>query len=54
MTIPQPFPAHHPIFSHKGLPTTLYPAHMNDVRYDFKPHYWPRRHHVPDHKVKNL
>ena len=51
MTIPQPFPTNHLIFSHKGLPPNLYPSHFNDVRYVHKTYLWPRRHFVPDFKV---
>ena len=54
MTIPQPFPKSHPIFSHKGVPSNLHPDHHNDVRYNFVKEHYPRRHHVPDFKVINL
>jgi hypothetical protein len=49
--MPQPFPAHDFIYSHKGLPE-YYPAHHNDIRYNFKISNWPRRHYVPVFKLK--
>jgi len=51
LRMPQPFPKNHEIYSHKGLPPSLYPKHMNDVRYNLKPLAWPRRHFVPDFRV---
>ena len=36
-------------FKHKRIPLdVLYPAHLNDVRFDFKPQFWGRRHFTHD------
>lgn len=50
--MPQPFPDHDLIFSHKGYPMELLPLHRNDFRYNFHSHLIPRRHFVPDFKMK--
>ena len=49
--MPQPFPKKHDTYGHKGLPPSLYPEHMNDVRYNLLTNNWPRRHFVPDNRV---
>ena len=45
-TTPLPIPED---FKHKRLPVdTMFPAHMNDVRFNFKPENWGRRCFVHD------
>ena len=51
LRMPQPYPKQHEIYQHKGLPPSLYPQHMGDVRYNFDFSAWPRRHFVPDNRV---
>jgi hypothetical protein len=50
--MPQPYPKDHPIYTHKPVPPMLYPSHRNDVRYNHKFESFPRRHYVPDLKVR--
>jgi hypothetical protein len=50
--MPQPFPKDDFIYSHKGIPVLNHPLHKSDVRYDFKPYHWPRRHFVPDFQIR--
>jgi hypothetical protein len=50
--MPHPFPDNDFIFSHKGLPAMNFPLHLNDVRYNFIPDQWPRRHFVHSFKFK--
>ena len=50
--MPQPFPNNDPIFSHKGYSKDLNPLHRHDFRYKFNYHSIPRRHFVPDFKMK--
>ncbi len=50
--MPQPFPSNDPIFSHKHYPTVFLPLHKHDFRYKFNYHLIPRRHFVPDFKMK--
>lgn len=50
--MPQPFPSNDPIFSHKPYPAIFLPSHKNDFRYKFNFHLIPRRHFVPDFKIK--
>lgn len=50
--MPQPFPKEDFTYSHKGLPPMNYPLHKDDIRYNFQPDNWPRRHFVPDFQIK--
>jgi hypothetical protein len=50
--MPQPFPEKDFIYSHKGVPEVNSPKHLNDVRYNFMPNSWPRRHFVQDFRIK--
>lgn len=52
--MPQPFPKEDFIYSHKGTPSSNYPIHKDDIRYDFKPYLWPRRHFIPDFQIKMI
>lgn len=51
--MPQPFPEKDFIYSHKGIPEVNFPSHTSDVRYNFIPNAWPRRHFVQDFKMKS-
>jgi hypothetical protein len=50
--MPQPFPKNDFYYSHKGIPPSQYPLHIGDVRYNFMPNHWPRRHFVSDMLMK--
>ena len=50
--MPQPFPDNDLIFSHKGFPKDHLPLHRHDFRYTYHYHLIPRRHFVPDFKMK--
>lgn len=50
-TMPQPLPKNYWL-DHKNIPDSYNPDHKNDVRYNFQPQYWPRRHMVHTYKLK--